>query len=213
MTETSPVRRRRGRGAKERILEAATELFTAQGVNATGMDQLTTVAGVSKRTLYTHFTGKEDLVHAYLRQFEDVGLPPETAAAPTGSGAAAGPPAAADPGGPDPREQLLAVFDRKPRDTAGPIRGCPFLNAAVEVPDPEHPVHRLAAAYKSEFARRLAGLARRAGACDPDELGEQLALLYDGAAVRSTALNSDRPAAHARSVAALLIDAAIDGKG
>ncbi|MFC5800195.1 TetR/AcrR family transcriptional regulator [Streptomyces formicae] len=207
MTETSPVRRRRGRGARERILEAATELFTAQGVNATGMDQLTTVAGVSKRTLYTHFAGKADLVHAYLRQFEDMGLPREAADGADGPGYPGG------PGGPDPREELLAVFDRRPRDTAGPIRGCPFLNAAVEMPDPEHPVHRLAAAYKSEFARRLAGLARRAGARDPDELGEQLALLYDGAAVRGTALNSDRPAAYARSVAALLIDAATHDKG
>ncbi|SDN15699.1 TetR family transcriptional regulator C-terminal domain-containing protein [Streptomyces wuyuanensis] len=109
----------------------------------------------------------------------------------------------------DPREQLLAVFDRKPRDTDGPIRGCPFLNAAVEVPDPEHPVHRPAAAYKKEFSRRLAEIARRAGARDPEHLGEQLALLYDGTVARATALNSDGTGASAREIAALLVDAAL----
>ncbi|MFD4722724.1 TetR/AcrR family transcriptional regulator [Streptomyces sp. NPDC058423] len=190
MSEPSSAGRRRGRGARERILAAATKLFTDQGINATGMEQLTSVAGVSKRTVYTHFEGKDGLVHAYLRQLEDGLLPAED-----------------DDG--DPREQLLAVFDRKPRETEDPIRGCPFLNAAVEVPDPEHPVHRLAAAYKTEFSRRLAGIARRAGARDPEHLGEQLALLYDGAVARATALNSDDPGASAREIAVLLVDAAL----
>ncbi|MGW8951810.1 TetR/AcrR family transcriptional regulator [Streptomyces sp. NPDC055709] len=190
MSEPSPTGRRRGRGARERILAAATELFTAQGINATGMEQLTSVAGVSKRTLYTHFDGKDALVHAYLRQLED-GLLPATDARD------------------DPRAQLLAVFDGEPPVSDGPLRGCPFLNAAVEVPDPEHPVHRLAAAYKTEFARRLAVIARRAGARDPETLGEQLALLYDGAVARATALNSLSPGAPARDAAALLIDAAV----
>lgn len=191
----SPVRRRSGRGARERILKAATELFTAQGVNATGMDQLATVANVSKRTLYTHFAGKDDLVHAYLTALEDGLLPAE-----------------ATPGepGPDPREQLLAIFDWRPRTTDGPLRGCPFLNAAVEIPDPGHPVHVLVAAYKTEFARRLTALARQAGARDPEELGERLALLYDGAVARSTALNATGPGAHARAIATVLVDAAID---
>ncbi|MEU1618352.1 TetR/AcrR family transcriptional regulator [Streptomyces sp. NPDC005722] len=191
----SPVRRRSGRGARERILKAATELFIAQGVNATGMDQLATVANVSKRTLYTHFASKDDLVQAYLSALEDGLLPPEVV-----------------PGEPcpDPRGQLLAIFDWRPRTMDGPLRGCPFLNAAVEVPDPGHPVHVLVAAYKTEFARRLSALARQAGARDPEELGERLALLYDGAVSRSTALNASGPGAHARAIATVLVDAAID---
>ncbi|WP_431966739.1 helix-turn-helix domain-containing protein [Actinacidiphila sp. bgisy160] len=59
---SSPVRRLGGRVARERTLVAATELYVAQGVNATGMDQPATVANASKRTLYTHFTGKDELV-------------------------------------------------------------------------------------------------------------------------------------------------------
>lgn len=198
MTETQPVRRRRGRGARERILKAATELFTAQGINATGMDQLSTVAEVSKRTLYTHFPSKDELVGAYLQSLVDGLLPV---------------PALPDGQPPSPREQLLAVFDWKLPETTAPFRGCPFLNVSVEVPDPGHSAHRLAAEYKREFARRLTDIARQAGASDPESLGEQLALLFDGAAARGTALNSSDTGACARSIAELLVDAALAGTG
>ncbi|MHA5048297.1 TetR/AcrR family transcriptional regulator [Streptomyces sp. SD15] len=198
MTETHPVRRRRGRGARERILKAATELFTAQGIKATGMDQLSTVAEVSKRTLYTHFPSKDELVGAYLQSLVDALLPvPLSPAQPT----------------PSPREQLLAVFDWKRPETAAPFRGCPFLNVSVEVPDPGHSAHQLAAAYKREFARRLTDIARQAGVADPETLGEQLALLFDGAAARGTALNSSRTGACARSIAESLVDAALADVG
>ncbi|WP_033326913.1 TetR/AcrR family transcriptional regulator [Streptomyces yerevanensis] len=198
MTESHPVRRRRGRGARERILKAATQLFTAQGVNATGMDQLSTVAEVSKRTLYTHFPSKDELVGAYLQSLVDALLPvPPSPDRPT----------------PSPREQLLAIFDWKRPETTAPFRGCPFLNVSAEVPDPGHSAHQLAAAYKREFARRLTDIARQAGVDDPETLGEQLALLFDGAAARGTALNSSHTAACARSIAESLVDAALVGVG
>ncbi|MFF2510263.1 TetR/AcrR family transcriptional regulator [Streptomyces sp. NPDC058086] len=198
MTETQPVRRRRGRGARERILRAATELFTAQGINATGMDQLSTVAEVSKRTLYTHFPSKDELVGAYLQSVVDALLPVH--------------PSPVQPT-PSPRDQLLAVFDWKPTETTAPFRGCPFLNVSVEVPDPGHSAHQLAAAYKREFARRLTEIAREVGVADPETLGEQLALLFDGAAARGTVLNSSHTGACARSIAELLVDAALADVG
>ncbi|MFD3505020.1 TetR/AcrR family transcriptional regulator [Streptomyces sp. NPDC058678] len=194
MTESHPVRRRRGRGARERILKAATQLFTAQGINATGMDQLSTAAEVSKRTLYTHFPSKDELVGAYLQSLVDDLLPvPPSPAQQT----------------PSLREQLLAIFGTELPETTAPFRGCPLLNVSVEVPDPGHSAHRLAAAYKREFARRLTDIARQAGASDPETLGEQLALLFDGAAARGTALNSTHTRACARSIAESLVDAAL----
>ncbi|MFI5673807.1 TetR/AcrR family transcriptional regulator [Streptomyces cellulosae] len=133
------------------MLKAATRLFTAQGINATGMDQLSTVAEVSKRTLCTHFPSKDELIGAYLQSVVDDLLPVS--------------PSPAQPA-PSPREQLLAVFDWELPKTTAPFRGCPFLNVSVEVPDPGHSVHQLAAAYKREFARRLTDIARQAGAVD-----------------------------------------------
>src|ERR1700761_9416248 len=68
--EKGPQGRRRGRGARERILSASRQLFRDQGISGTGMDQLCAVAQVSKRTAYQHFTGKDDLVAEYLRRFD-----------------------------------------------------------------------------------------------------------------------------------------------
>lgn len=158
------------------------------------MDQLSTVAEVSKRTLYTHFPSKDELVEAYLQSLVDDLLPAS--------------PSSAQPT-PSLREQLLGVFDWELPQTTAPFRGCPFLNVGVEVPDPGHSTHQLAAAYKREFARRLTDIARRAGAADPETLGEQLALLFDGAAARGTVLNSSDTGACARSIAESLVDAAL----
>ena len=74
--EKGPRGLRRGRGARERILGASQQLFRDQGINSTGMDQLSAVAEVSKRTLYQHFTGKDELIAEHLRRF-DPGILPE----------------------------------------------------------------------------------------------------------------------------------------
>lgn len=194
-----PTRRRKGRGARERILAAAAQLFTAQGINATGMEQLAAEAKTTKRTVYAHFASKEALVEDYLRQMDQ---------AVRSEGAVLDKPEVPA------RERLLSIFDVTPlmQPPATPegwaaVRGCPFLNAAVEVPDPTHPAHAFTTAQKTGFAERLAEVARRAGARDPDRLGEQLALLYDGAAARSVALNTLDTLDTARQIAEVLVDA------
>src|SRR5437588_5747802 len=73
--EKGPRGMRRGRGARERILSASQELFGERGINGTGVDQLCTEAGVSKRTLYQHFDGKDELIAEYLRRFDPEVLP------------------------------------------------------------------------------------------------------------------------------------------
>ena len=184
--EKGPTGRRRGRGARERILSASQQLFREQGINRTGMDQLCAAAQVSKRTAYQHFTGKDELVAEYLRRFDPSVL----------SGVF-------DRTDLTPRERLLAAFDIPPTT---PL--CPYIAAAVELHDPQHPASQYARDYKKAVAARLADTAREAGAADPEQLGEQLALLIDGAAARTRVLNTDAfPTAAA--IAAVLIDNAI----
>ncbi|MEV8225693.1 helix-turn-helix domain-containing protein [Streptomyces sp. NPDC079167] len=184
--EKGPTGVRRGRGARERILGASRQLFREQGINRTGMDQLCAAAQVSKRTAYQHFAGKDELVAEYLRTFDpsvlsDVFDRPDLA----------------------PRERLLAAFDIPPTT---PL--CPYIAAAVELHDPQHSASRYARDYKKAVAARLADTAREAGAADPEQLGEQLALLIDGAAARTRVLDADAfPTAAA--IAAVLIDKAI----
>ena len=138
------------------------------------MDQLCTVAQVSKRTLYQHFTGKR-MIAKHLRRF-DPDILPEVF----------------DRTDLTPRERLLAAFE-----VHAPLY--PFIAAAVEIPDPGHPAHVHARDYKNAFAARLTDAAREAGATNPEQLGEQLALLLDGASARSRVLNTETLATPAAS--------------
>ncbi len=175
---------RRGRGARERIVSAAQQLFREQGINSTGIDQLCAVAEVSKRTLYQHFTGKDELIAECLRRFDPDVLPDVF-----------------DRTDLTPRQRLLAAFD-----VHAPL--CPYLAAAVEIPDPNHPARIHARDYKKAFAARLAETAREAGATNPEQLGEQLALLLDGASARSRVLDT-QTLATAAAIAAVLVDDAL----
>ena len=184
--EKGPRGQRRGRGARERILGAAQQLFRDQGINRTGMDQLCAVAGVSKRTAYQHFGTKDELVAEYLRRFDPDVMP-----------------GVFDRSDLTPRERLLAAFGM-PAST--PL--CPYIATAVELHDPQHPAAQYAREYKTAIAARLTETAREAGAANPEELGEQLALLVDGASARTQVLNSESFST-AAAVAAVLIDNAI----
>jgi len=139
---------------------------------------------VSKRTLYQHFTGKDELIAEHLRRF-DPDILPEVF----------------DRADLTPRGRLLAAFD-----IHAPL--CPFIAAAVEIHDPGHPARLHARDYKLAFAARLTETAREAGATNPEQLGEQLALLLDGASARNRVLNTDNFAT-AAAIAAVLINNAI----
>src|ERR1700694_1775691 len=111
---TAPPAGRGGRGARERILTAATTLFHREGIHATGVERLTDYAHVSKRTFYQHFSSKNDLVEEYLRRIHKAGGMPSEQAIDTADAS--------------PRGRLLAIFDSAPGSR---FRGCPFHNAAV----------------------------------------------------------------------------------
>jgi AcrR family transcriptional regulator len=182
--EKGPQGLRRGRGARERILSASQQLFRDRGITSTGMDQLCAVAEVSKRTLYQHFAGKDELIAEHLRRFDPEILPEVF-----------------DRTDLTPRERLLAVFDIR-----SPL--CPFIRAAVEIQDPDHPARLLARDHKKALAARLTDTARQAGAAEPEQLGEQLALLLDGASARGRVLNTETFAT-AAAIATVLIDNAV----
>jgi AcrR family transcriptional regulator len=179
-----------GRGARQRILDAAAELFYREGINATGVERLAAESSVSKRTLYQHFPSKTAVVEEYLRSLEDRVANPLGGADQT------------------PRERLLAVFGG-PTGLSGPLRGCPFHNAAVEAAGTMPGVHDIVRAMKRSFIDGLTELAKQAGAADPQLLGNELGVLYEGAAALATSLDDPSPWAQARTAAETLIDQAL----
>ncbi|MEU3370337.1 TetR family transcriptional regulator [Streptomyces sp. NPDC006660] len=193
MTTVTTASRRQGRGGRERILAAAAGLFAAQGINATGMEQIAERAPVSKRTLYAHFRTKDELVLAHLKDLASTGRTLE------GSLARKDVP---------PRERILALFEPPPVGT-DPVRGCPFIDAAVEFPDPQNAVHSYAREQKLLMVRLVADLVKELGCREPSVLAEQLVTLADGAASRAMVLGDPNYGRHARTAAKILLDNAL----
>jgi AcrR family transcriptional regulator len=192
---TALGRRGTGRGARDRILNGARDVFYRQGINATGITELCAASRVSKRTLYQHFAGKDEVVAAYLAAIAaDAAYPPHAV---LGRADLA------------PRARLLELYATL-ADGRRPLRGCPFVNAGIELSDPSHPGRAVIVTYKAEFADRLAGLARAAGARGPERVGRRLLLLYDGAAAQVAREDSAEPAAEAQALAAALLQSATD---
>jgi AcrR family transcriptional regulator len=184
---------RGGRGARGRILDTATNLFYHEGINAVGVERLASEATVSKRTLYQHFPSKTAVVEEYLRSLKEL----------VGDPIQPGPNADRKA----PRARILALFDGPPE--GGLIRGCPFHNAAVEAADAMPEVQEIVHAHKREYIDGLVRLAKQAGAANPKQLGNQLAVLYEGAAALSTSLNERTPWTHAKRAVRVLLDQAI----
>lgn len=182
-----------GRGARERILSTAIELFYREGINATGVERLASEASVSKRTLYQHFPSKTAVVEEYLKCIRK----------------AVGDPIQPGPDALDrtPRERILALFATPSPD--GQMRGCPFHNAAVEAAEAMPEIHDIVHDHKRAYIKGLIKLARQAGATNPTLLGNQLALLYEGAAALSTSLDDPACWTHARKAATTLLDQAV----
>ena len=130
--------RRAGRGGRERVLAAASILFARQGITATTMEDVAAQAPVSKRTLYAHFPTKEDLVLAQLDHLLRSGYTVLAVLARTDL---------------PPRDRLLAMFTAQPWPD-GIVRGCPFVQAAAEHPDPAGRCTPSRASRSSSCSRR-----------------------------------------------------------
>jgi len=165
MTET--VERRRTQSpARRRILDTASALFYGEGIHAVGVDRVIASAGVAKATFYHHFPSKDELVRAYVQEQSDLVR------------------AATVPRGDTPQDRILSVFDDLNRYTCGPgFRGCAFVNAAVEYPDPAHPVRQVVAAHRAWFHGLLCDLLTEAGRTDADRTATMLTMIRDGLVV------------------------------
>jgi AcrR family transcriptional regulator len=180
---------------KDKVFQTAARLFYQNGYRATGVDTIAAESGIGKMTLYRHYPSKDDLIIAYLKDWDDVfwkNFELNTKAAPT------------------PREKLLAFFGGLQGYVQSPAcYGCPFLNLATEYPEQDYPGHAIAMEHKRTLRARFAELAKAAGANSPEVLADQLSLLMDGAFMASRMFGTSNPAAHVVDAARILIDAAL----
>jgi len=182
-----------GLSARERLLAAANELFYAEGVHTVGIDRVIEKAGVAKASLYNTFGSKDALVRAYLESRHA-----RVSANITGYLERYG----------TPRDKLLGVFEAQGELFAEPgFHGCAFASATSEAHG--ELVDLAADEYRAWVRSLLTGLARQAGASDPEALGRQLHLVYDGASQSARMDHDPAASAAARAAAEVLLDAAL----
>ena len=169
------VRKAEGIPPRERIIAVAADLFYRHGIRAIGVEAIAEAAGTNKMTLYRHFVSKDELVAEYLRCLA------EKANSSWGKLAAQHPR--------DPRAQLRAWLDKMADHLeSGDERGCPLANAAVELPDKDHPARRVIEAFKNAQRNRIAQLCAAADLAQPELLADELFLLLEGARVTAQSM-------------------------
>jgi len=179
---------------RERILQTARDSFYREGIRAVGVDTLIARSGVAKMSFYRSFRSKDDLVCAYLEssaaaywEWWDEIIKPHAQA---------------------PRKQLRALFvATADKAISEDFRGCPFGNTLTEFPEDSHPAHAVIVRFWAERDARLRGLAKAAGARDPERLADQLGIMLEGSRFCSeAALPKGRASALVRA-AEILIEA------
>lgn len=154
---------------RERIVEAASKLFYSEGIRAVSVDAVAERAGLTKRTLYYHFTSKDELIAAYLdgRDQPNLALFQRWFAEAEGGM----------------EQKVRAIFQNLATSARHPKwKGCGYLRTAAELADmPGHPAIRTGIAHKQRVEAWLRQELTEVGATGAEALARQVVLLLDGA--------------------------------
>jgi AcrR family transcriptional regulator len=180
---------------RERILQAARELFYRDGINSVSVDAIAAAAGTNKMTIYRQFSSKDELIAAYLAELaaEGEGVWEEARAA--------------HPGDPDAQLRYL-LREVSQWASQSSARGCALANAAVELAGRRHPARRVVETHKRKQCERLVALVREAGYVRPERVAEELFLLVEGARVSLQSVGREGPGARLYALAEALLAAA-----
>ena len=175
---------------RAQVVNAADELFYARGIQAVGMDELRTAAGISLKRMYTLFPSKTAIVAEVLRgrtaQWND-GIRAEADRHDT------------------PRGKLLSIFDFLDRwFREDDFRGCAFINSFGELGATMPEVADAAHQHKKRFIEYVTALAVEDG-CEP-AVGLQIALLAEGAQTTAAITELAESASAAKTAAEILLN-------
>lgn len=180
---------------REYILGVASELFATRGINATSVDTIVAEAGIAKVTLYKYFKSKEQLILEYLRQYDaklwkNLGERMSTREATA--------------------LEKLETLVHAALDWIGDpeFKGFAFVNASVEFPQTENPVHQTSLEFAHTLRDTLARIAREAGINNPEVLALQLSLVIEGCAITENMQRGSGAVSHAKDMAKILVSSA-----
>lgn len=157
---------------KERIIATTFELFSRQGYNSTGINQIISDANVAKASFYQYFKSKEDLCVAFLNVRHDYwfnGLHQfilkET----------------------DVKSKILASFDfliyMNEKEN---FRGCSFLNILSEIPMDNVKILTVIQNHKRDLRNYFSALV------EDTEVSDHIYLLFESSIIESQLFRSNK---------------------
>lgn len=179
--------------ARQKILQTASDLFYQKGIQHVGINEVIANSAVAKRTFYKHFPSKDQLIlevmlyreKQWLQWFES----------------------SVEQRGKTAKEKLLATFDVLGEWYAQPdFRGCPFINAVLELANANHPAHHVSVTLREAIRTHIMKLATEAGVGKPEAFSQQYLLLIGGASLMATIEGTPTGADYARQALSVLID-------
>ncbi|MCQ4209977.1 TetR/AcrR family transcriptional regulator [Streptomyces longispororuber] len=153
--------------ARSRLLTTASRVFYAEGIHSVGVDRIVAEAHVTRATFYRHFPSKESLVVAYLNEVDRAMRGQVDAAVDAGLPAA------------DTMRKISEAIAQGIRSPG--FRGCAFLNAVAEFPDPDHPVHLAVLAHRQWFLDTVTGLLAKIREPSAEPAARHFVMMRDGA--------------------------------
>lgn len=177
---------------RERVLEAAYELFSRRGIRDVGVDELIARSGVAKATFYRHFRSKDELILAFLERRDTLWTVDTIISE-------------ARRRGDTPERGLLAIFDVfgewfRRED----FEACSFINVLLEM-GANHPAGRASIDYLARIRGHVSALAEEAGLRDPEDFARSWHILMKGSIVSAAEGDFDA-AARAQQMAGWLIE-------
>jgi AcrR family transcriptional regulator len=184
--------------ARERLLAAADELFYENGINTVGIDRVIERAGVAKASLYDCFGSKDELVRSYLQARSEARRARINERLSQCNA---------------PEEKILSIFDLLGELAAQPgFRGCAFVRAGADARASDR-VKAVCEESRAFILGKFTDLAREAGASEPELVGKQLVLLYDGASIAAHFDGNRNAVSNARALAAQMLSGAARAPG
>lgn len=176
------------KSTEEKLLLAARRLFCRAGIHATGISQILEEAGVARRSLYTHYGSKENLLKAVLDteanmwfHWFDLDLPGLKCSN---------------------KDRILALFGLLENwFEKEDFFGCVFINAVAEREKDSAWVKDVAGAYRDQIIERLRALVVESGAENPQIVTQKLGLIIEGAIITAMVTQNSQ-AAHIARLAA-----------
>jgi len=177
---------------RQRILDAADDLFRRIGIRGVGVEAIAEAAGTNKMTLYRHFASKDELIAEWVRGIVEKKEAEWDVIA------------AEHPG--DPEAQLVDWSHRVAKKFAEmEERGSALGNALAELPEPDHPARRVIDEHRVREHGRVLRVCREAGFPEPELAADQFYMLLEGAKACVSCLGLKRVGEHlVKSVDALI---------